>query len=335
MSDEDIDSAIIRHINLSGDMYSLLVYGEESDKENYYFQKEKYIENRRFIKLFERLGLLKVNLIEPRFRKIDKSKKYIFIVSLWGDIAVRKKILQKLYEMKQKFGNIKIVGYWGDPAFDIKNYSNHKIDLLVTSHFPHAKEFGASYIHLPVPTMDIKEENADILHDCFNIGNYTSLRLNKIINSEKQFKKFNIDCFWCIAGLNPNKEQQLEIDKISQYRKFPDSESMSAKETLKMATQVNVILNISRLSNSYETNPTYYSIIFNKKLITDTESIKKSPYYNPKYMKVVNYNNPNWLNEDLVKWMKKREKINYGYKDEWRPEVFYQKIRRLIQKKEY
>jgi hypothetical protein len=334
MNGNDMDNAIIRHINLSGEMYSRLVYGEENTSEKYFFQKEKYIENRIFIKLLERLGLLKVNLIKPRFRRIDRSKKYIFIVSLWGDIEVRKKILQKLYEMKQKFGNIKIVGYWGDPAFDLKNYTNHEIDLLVTSHFPHAKEFGASYIHLPVPTMGTKEQNTDILHDCFNIGSYTNLRLNKIINSEKQFKKSNIDCFWCIAGLSPNKEQQLEIDKISQYRKFPDLEFMSAKETLKMSTQVNVMLNISRLSNSYQTNPTYYSIIFNKKLITDTESIKESPYYNPKYMKVVNYNNPNWLNKDLVEWIKKREKINYGYKNEWMPEVFYQKIRRLIQDKE-
>lgn len=72
MTNDEIDSALIRHINLSGDMYSRLVFGEENKEEKYLFQKHLYIENRPFVRWLEKVAKRDTNYINPSFRKLDK-----------------------------------------------------------------------------------------------------------------------------------------------------------------------------------------------------------------------------------------------------------------------
>jgi len=55
MNSEEIDNAMIRHINLSGDMYSRLVFGEENERKKYLFQKHAYIEKRPLVRWLEKI----------------------------------------------------------------------------------------------------------------------------------------------------------------------------------------------------------------------------------------------------------------------------------------
>jgi hypothetical protein len=330
MSDEGINSAIIRHINLSGDMYSRLVFGEENNQEKYQFQKHVYQAKGLIYTYLKKIGK-KENYITPRFRKLNKNQSYIYIVSLWGDLAVRKTIIERLYKMKKKHGKILIVGYWSDPGFDLKAYDGYKFDLLLTSQEPHIRKWqNLKFLHVPVASLGLIDKKFSENYDCFSIGAYSELRLNKIINSEFQLHKQGINSYYCIAGMQQNTEQQKQIEKIKKYREFPDSDFMAPDDTLKMCASSRVLLNISRLPKSYETNPSYYAIMFNKKLLIDSDEIKKSTYYNPKYMKVVDFTKPNWLTPELARWIKTPEVIDYHYKGEWEPKVYYRGVRELL-----
>lgn len=331
MSDNEINKAMIRHINLSGDMYSRLVFGEESEKEGFLFQKHLYIEKRFLVRVFNRLFRKEVNYIMPSFRKLDRSKPYIYIVSLWGNADERKLILRRLYEMREKHKKILIVGYWGDPAFNLDVYDGYDFDLLVTSQEPHMKRWkNLNYLHFPVASLGLLKEKFEEKYDCFSIGTHTDLRLEKIINSEEQFHKNDINSYYCIAGMQPDDHQEKRINKIRAYRDFPDRDFMSPDETLLLCAQTRVLLNISRLPDAYEASPSFYAIMFNKKLLIDSDEIKKNPYYNSKFMKVVDFAKKDWLTPELVKWIKKPEKIDYGYKGEWEADVFYKNIRALL-----
>lgn len=331
MSGEEIDGAIIRHINLSGDMYSRLVYGEENEQEKYLFQKYIYHENRPLIKKLEKIGKREANYIEPRFRKLNKNQSYIYIVSLWGNVDERKSILRRLYEMKKKHNNILIVGYWGDPGFDLDAYDGYDFDLLITSQEPHMQRWqNLKYLHFPVASLALLSKKYTEQYDCFSIGTYSDLRLGKVINCEEQFHEHDISGYYCIAGMQPNEEQQKRIDDIRKYREFPDSDFMAPDDTLKMCASTRVLLNISRLPKAYEASPSFYAIMFNKKLLIDSEEIKKSPYYDPRYMKIVDFTKKDWLTPRLAEWIKKPEKINYNYKGEWEAGVFYQNVRNLL-----
>ena len=334
ISDEDINTAVIRHINLSGDMYSRLVFGEENHREKYLFQKHLYRESRPIVNWAEETGLKEVNYIEPRFRRLNKNQTYIYIVSLWGDLDVRKTIVRRLYKMKKKHNKILIVGYWSDPGFDLKAYKGYEFDLLITSQKPHLRKWKKlKFLHVPVASLGLIGKQFKEKYDCFSIGAYSELRLNKIINSEIQFRKKGINSYYCVAGMQANVKQQKQIDKIKKYREFPNRDFMSPDETLRMCASSRVLLNISRLQKSYETNPSYYAVMFNKKLLIDSDEIKKSSYYNPKYMRVVDFTEPNWLTPDLAKWIKTPEIIDYHYKGEWEPEVFYRGVRELLKEK--
>ncbi len=331
MSNEDIDNATIRHINLSGDLYTRLVFGDENHQEKYLFQKHVYHEERPLIKWLEKIGKTEAKYIMPRFRKISRNQSYIYIVSLWGNVDVKKSILQRLYKMKKKHNKILIVGYWGDPGFDLSAYDGYNFDLLITSQEPHMRRWqNLKYLHFPVASLGLLGKKFTEKYDCFSIGAHTELRLGKIINCEEQFRKQKVDSYYCIAGMQPNQEQQKRIDKIKKYREFPDRDFMAPDDTLRVCASTRVLLNISRLPKAYEASPAFYAIMFNKKLLIDSDEIKKSPYYNPKYMKVVDFTKKDWLTPALVKWIKMPERINYNYKGEWESSVFYGNVRALL-----
>ena len=331
MRHDEIDSALIRHLNLSGDMYSRLVFGDENEQEGFLFQKHPYIEKRPIVKFLNKFLRKETNYITPSFRKLEKNKPYIYIVSLWGNVDERKSVIRRLYEMKKRHKKILIVGYWGDPGFNLDVYDGYEFDLLITSQQPHMERWkGLNYLHFPVASLGLLEQEYEEIYDCFSIGTYTDLRLEKILNSEEQFHKNNVNSYYCIAGMHQNEQQEKRINKIREYRKFPDQDFMMPDETLPLCAQTRVLLNISRLPNAYEASPSFYAIMFNKKLLIDSDEIKNNHYYNPKYMKVVDFTKKDWLTPELVKWIKKPEKIDYGYQGEWESSVFYKNIRSLL-----
>jgi len=324
----DYLDAEIRHINLSGGLYSRLVFGEEEPSEGNYFQTNPFEDPHKHNVLFQGSSVL-----EPRFRDVDPHRSYVYVVSLWGNVDLRRRVLDELARIKRKHHQIAIVGYWADPAFDMSPYDGYSFDLLVQSVAELASKWatkGVKTVHVPVASLNVSAQS-NVTHDAFSVGTATDLRLAKIVNSERQFRANDIDCYWCIAGPGVLEHHDAEVSAIQRYREFPDRVFMPPDETLSMASQVNVMLNISRLPDSYQTNPSYYAIMFNKKLLIDSDMIRDSAYFDSRFMKVVDFTGPAWLTPDLADWMKTTEEIDYGYDGEWEPRVFYRNIRQMLE----
>lgn len=67
----------------------------------------------------------------------------------------------------------------------------------------------------------------------------------------------------------------------------------------------------------------YEAVCYNKKLLTTNEFIKGLPFYNPNYMRV--FHSP----EDIdVEWIKKDEKVDYCYNDEFSPKRLLEVVRK-------
>lgn len=66
-------------------------------------------------------------------------------------------------------------------------------------------------------------------------------------------------------------------------------------------------------------------IMYNKKIITTNENIMESPFYNPKYIKIVT------SIEDIdFEWANKNESINYNYNNEFSPILFIDHLKKIF-----
>ena len=73
----------------------------------------------------------------------------------------------------------------------------------------------------------------------------------------------------------------------------------------------------------------FEAVVFNKKLLTSNENIKKLSFYDKRYMKV--FKNLEDIDFD---WVNKKEEIDYNYKNEFSPIYIIEELEK-IQKSEF
>lgn len=90
--------------------------------------------------------------------------------------------------------------------------------------------------------------------------------------------------------------------------------NISYKDILKKTIQSNCILELVQPGQKSQTLRYFEAVIYNKKLLTNNQYIKELPFYNERYMHIFSDV------EDIdASWLKKREIIDYQYKDEFSP----------------
>jgi len=105
----------------------------------------------------------------------------------------------------------------------------------------------------------------------------------------------------------PEKEyKDGSIVYLNKYKKYDD--------VLKLTLSTNCILEVQEQGQAGATMRYYEAICYNKKLLTTNKDIINLPFYNPDYMKIVEN-----INELDVEWIKRREKIEYRYNDDFSP----------------
>lgn len=87
------------------------------------------------------------------------------------------------------------------------------------------------------------------------------------------------------------------------------------RETVKRASKANCIIEVGQGGVNAPTLRYFESVIMGKKLLTNIDYTKNLNFYNPKYMKITDFDEKN-IDFD---WIKKREKINYHYDNEFSP----------------
>lgn len=258
------------------------------------------------------------------YDKFSKNDKYIFIVTdgVLGnpDISLYKKI-------KKKVKNSNFVLYTVD-SIDLKQntgirrYFRNKLwDYVYTFDYQDSKKYDLEFLNYHYYSNKKMKKNDNPKYDLYYISMIKKERFDNEIKLVKELEVNNINC-------NVDFFNRENID-TSSYSKIRGINFLTKKkpynEVLKEIENSNCILEILQPGQKGQTLRYFEAVVYNKKLLTNNENIKNMPFYNPKYMKIFNT-----IDDIDFKWVRKREKINYNYNNEFSPIHFIKEIDEII-----
>ena len=188
-------------------------------------------------------------------------------------------------------------------------------DYVISDNPADAEKYNLIYHLDPYPWQESDLQLVEISNDLFFLGRGKDRvvfckRLISLLSRQ------GVKCDFTIIGEDGDEEQNDGIkylDKKVPYTKIIDGISKS-----------NCILEV--LSYGNDASLRYFeAIVFNKKLITTNRNVSKLPYYNSKYMKVIE--NPDDIDVD---WIIRRENVDYGYRGDFSPARFIEDVRAIV-----
>lgn len=171
---------------------------------------------------------------------------------------------------------------------------------------------------------DIKPTNE---YDLYFLGRFKSGRGNNIFDIAKRMNEHGVN-FRCKIqktsyGMKEANLSKVECEDIIEYfDKF-----IVYKDVLRETAKTNCILELIQDTESDISLRYFEAVVFNKKLLTNNKNILKMKYYNPKYMKLFSS-----FDDIDYEWVKKIEKVDYGYKGDFSCKTFFDNEIRKIEK---
>lgn len=117
----------------------------------------------------------------------------------------------------------------------------------------------------------------------------------------------------------PNEERKM-FPRIT----YADR-GISYREFLFHTVNARCILEINRVGACGYTSRFLEAIMYNRRLITNNPSVKKSPFYDPKKILCIDK-----VDTDIVDFVRNSRPVEYGYNDEFSPLRLIQKIDNLL-----
>lgn len=191
-----------------------------------------------------------------------------------------------------------------------------KFDLVLTFDPDDAQKYGFKYCNTLYSKVS-DNINTKIKYDLCYIGNIKE-RFEKIRQLLNNSKKNNVHFFLKLAGCSKKEKQNLPSKAI--LKKI-----MKYEEILRLTQESNCIFDMTQNGQKGVTFRYYEAIVYNKKLLTNNRAITEMPYYDERYIKFYdNIDDIDW------EWVKKQEKIDYGYKGEFSPLNLIEEIKRMF-----
>lgn len=253
-------------------------------------------------------------------KKNDKFRGYIIVRSHCFEY-----VDFQLEAIRYKYPKAKIVlllsdmleGSWGYLK-RIKNFSvayiQRRYDYIITYNYEEAQKYKIQFYELPYTKLNLRENNI-IKYDLFFVGNAKN-RLNSIHELYLEATKFGLKCGFWINGVQ--EEDKLRNTDIVY------NESIRYMQYLTLMMKSRCIVDLCQ-KNDKTTLRYNEAIVYNKKLLTDDRTCIYKTLYNDKYIRIL----PSILNEDLMKWVRQDDIVDYGYVDEFSPVRFIEYIRCL------
>lgn len=136
-------------------------------------------------------------------------------------------------------------------------------------------------------------------------------RNQNVIELQRFLIKNNIICNFNLVDIKRNKEKYKDIvlkGLTVSYQNIP------YEKVIADVKSTNCILEIVQEGQYAQTVRFFEAVCYNKKLLTNNLGIYKFPFYNKKYMKCFNT-----YDEIDLDWVRSKEEIDYGYKNEFSP----------------
>lgn len=195
-------------------------------------------------------------------------------------------------------------------------------DLVISDSPEDANKYNLFYHMDPYPWNSSEIHNQIVKNDIYFLGRGKN-RTDLCVDIYNYLNKKNVSCDFTIVDLEKNLS---DTDNKSNGIKIVNSK-VPYNHILNGISQSNCILELISYGNGASLRY-FESIVFNKKLLTNNKDAKKLPFFNPKFMRIID------SVEDIdIEWLKKKEDINYNYIDEFSVISFLTDVRNELAKK--
>ena len=228
--------------------------------------------------------------------------------------SIAKFTVKYLSSFKNKHKNIKLVALLVDSMHGSSiqmNLVRNKLktdiwDYILTYDKYDAAEFGYSWIGYTYYSAHDDASVSNHKSDIFCVSSPKG-RVGTYAELYKIFQFHNVNCNFRL--FTHSKEKYLagtDLEYMHDFMKYDD--------VVGEIKASNCILEILQPNQKMQTIRYFEAIVYNKKLLTNNSNIYELPYYDSRYMKVYS------KTEDIdCDWIKKKEKIQYDYNNEFSP----------------
>ena len=183
---------------------------------------------------------------------------------------------------------------------------NPLLDLEMTYDKGESKQYGYPWFseyesRIDIPVSEIPES------DVFFAGRVKD-RLPKIMEAYEVFSAAGMKTFFYLTGVPEKDRKPYEGIVYSDH-------NMSYKEMLTHTVNTRCVLEINQGNSDGYTSRFLESVIYGKRLVTNNQSIKESPFYKSGHIQVVNEISE--INTDVIK--KGNGFVDYQYNGEFSP----------------
>lgn len=201
-------------------------------------------------------------------------------------------------------------------------YSKAKIfDLWMSFDEGDCKKYGFPYFDEFESKIDIPVTGDYPIADVFFAGKAKD-RFGRLLKIYDQLESKGVKCKFFILGAK--EEEKVKRDGI-EYATAP----ITYAEMLRLSVNSKCILEISQEDAVGYTSRFLEAVLFNKLLITDNAYIKKSKFYNPHYIQIIN------PDSDIdVSFFESHNQVDYHYNNEFSPINRLLLIDKLLEGKE-
>lgn len=178
-------------------------------------------------------------------------------------------------------------------------------EVVVTYDQNDAKEYGFAWLGYTYYPYVESIPKSDVYSDALYIGFNKGKRNHLIASIYTKLVCSDVNCFFRIIK-NGKEEQTLAPGLSLSSRRYKYCEIAA------MANNTNCIIEVLMDGQKTQSYRYFEAITYNKKLLTNNPNVSSLPYYDDRYMKYFS------SVEDVdPQWVKKKEKIDYGYQGEF------------------
>lgn len=250
-----------------------------------------------------------------KYKKLDSDKKYVFVF-VAGAASVLPAVMLKRISEKQ---NVVLALLLMD-SFHASSPTAIKLrDICFKSFWKKvytfdkndSKEFGFKNIGLSyysTSKFPVQKNETDNQSNVFFVGGLKEGRENLILSLFTECEKHGIKADFILSCMNKQQWKNRKFAKKIMYIK----KWVSYSEVLKKVSGTNCIIEILQKNQQTQSVRYFEAVVFNKKLLTNNPNVFSLPFYDSRYMKY--FEN---ISDIDFEWIKKQEKINYNYNNEF------------------
>ena len=191
-----------------------------------------------------------------------------------------------------------------------KIYKNKMWDYVFTYDPNDVEKYNFKYLgehYYSKPEIEI-QKNEEPSIDAYYIGALKPGRVQETVELYEYLQGKGVKAKFDVVK-NDGKTLEYQQENFQVFEK-----RQPYSYALNQIQDTNCIIEILQKGQKAQTLKYFEAVCFNKKLLTNNQNVKTLSFYDEKYIKIFNT-----LEDIDIEWVKKKEPVDYGYRDEFSP----------------